>query len=110
IAAALVENRIIVGDAESVIKCLTARNSGESLATVSKNTRLTNESGAVVTLGVENDPNAKMIGVLSERKNDAPLTQEFVTTTRFNQFGMERITSSDFGLIGLMIAQLGKEQ
>ena len=51
IAAAFVEDRIIIGDAASVVKCLAARNSGRSLVTVSTGASLAGEKPPTTPVG-----------------------------------------------------------
>ena len=109
-AAAVVENHIILGDAASVVKCLQARNNGQNLATVSMNSRLGSSNAVITTVGNESDPAAKLVDVLANRKSEnTPLTQTYLTETRFNQNGIDRTTVSDFGLIGAIIEQFGKD-
>jgi hypothetical protein len=100
LAAAFVDGHALLGDAESVIKCL--QSSGKDSAA---------SNAAITTNGIETDPAAKLINVLDERKNEsAPLTQIYRTETRFNQNGIERTTTSDFGLIGAIVEQFGAEK
>ncbi|NOT48871.1 MAG: hypothetical protein HOP17_14120 [Acidobacteria bacterium] len=107
LAIAIVENRIVIGETKSVERCLEARNQGESLVAVSKNSRLESSSAAIVTLGGESDPGAALITAVAERKSEKDaLKQIYTTETRFNQNGIERRTVSDFGLIGMIIARL----
>lgn len=110
IAAAFVENRVILGDASSVVKCLQARNGTQSLSTASANSELASSKATIATVGTETDPASKLIEVLAERKNEnAPLSQTYLTETRFSQNGIERTTLSDFGMIGAIVEQFGKE-
>jgi hypothetical protein len=107
LAAGIVENRVVIGDAKSVEKLLSARNTGQNLATVSANTRIAPSSAAIVTFGTESDPEAKLISILSDRRSETePLVQTYTTETRFNQNGIDRRTVSDFGLIGMIIGRL----
>ncbi|CAN5574089.1 hypothetical protein BH10ACI1_BH10ACI1_15620 [soil metagenome] len=108
-AAALVENKLILGDAESVIKCLQAKQNGQNFM---KNPafKFFSESKAVaVTFGSEIDSAQKMVEVLTELKDEnGQLTTHFLTETRFNEKGFERKTVSDFGLIGGIIEKFNE--
>ena len=110
LAVAIVDNRLVMGDAGSVEKCLKARNGGENLVTIAANSRLLASNAAVVTTGDDADNNAELIKALSERKDNSPLVQAYLTETRFNQNGMERRTVSDFGLIGTIVAKLDRHE
>lgn len=105
LSAAIVENLIILGDAKSVEKCLTARNNSQSVENKADK-GVSGSNAAIATVGTDSDPEAKLIEVLTERKDDkTQLTQTYLTETRFNQNGIERRTTSDFGLIGAIIGQ-----
>ncbi|MGD9561448.1 MAG: hypothetical protein AB7F88_05250 [Pyrinomonadaceae bacterium] len=102
-AAAIVGDEIVVGEAKSVERCLTARDPGQKPT----DPVIANSSAPVVTYGRETDPAARLIATLSERKNEnEPLTQTYTVESRFNQNGIERRTVSDFGLIGTIIERL----
>ncbi len=110
LAAAIVENRILIGETASVEKCLIARNKGENLVTIAANSRILGSNATVTTTGDETDTNAELIKGLSDRKDNSPLIQTYTVETRFNQKGMERRTVSDFGLIGIIIARLDTDK
>ena len=110
LAAAISDNYIVLGDAASVVKCLQARSSGNGLAAAANYARLAGSNAVIATIGNESDPAAKLIDVLADRKNEnTPLTQNYLTETRFNQYGIDRTTVSDFGLIGAIIEKFGKD-
>ncbi len=107
LAMATVEDRLVIGEAKSVERCLIARNQGRDLATLSTNAKLGDFSAPVVTFGTDADPRATLVAVLSEKKGDnAALTQEYSVESRFSQNGIERRTVSDFGLVGAIIGRL----
>lgn len=107
LAAAIVENRIVLGEAKSVERCLTARNQGQNVATMTAAAWPGDSSAPAVTHGTESDAAATLITALAERKSENdPLIQSYTTETRFNQNGVERRTVSDFGLIGTIIERL----
>jgi hypothetical protein len=109
LAAVIIDNVIISGNAESVKKCLMAKQSGESFSKNAAFAPLTAAGAVAVTIGQEPDTIGKMVDVIGERKNDSQPVSHYITETRFNQNGIERRTVSDFGLIGTIIARLGKE-
>ncbi len=104
IIAAFIENKIILGDAESVLKCLQAKQSGENF-TKNQLFATFNESKSIaVTLG--KDSGEKIVEVLSEKKaENLQMTTNFLTETRINAQGIERKTVSPFGLIGTILEQ-----
>lgn len=103
-AAAFVENKLILGEVESVLKCLQARQNGQNF-TKNAAWKKISETGAVaVTYG--KDSTDKTIDVLSEKKaENLQMLTVFTTETRFNASGIERKTVSPFGLIGRILAQ-----
>jgi len=106
-AAAFVDSRVIVGDADTVLKCLEAKQ-GAANANLAQ---IFAASDAVATtVGTESDPSAKIIELLSERKNEnEALASQYRIETRFNKNGIERRTISDFGLLGSILAHLNSE-
>jgi hypothetical protein len=112
LAAALSMERdmIIVGNAESVSRCTGYYGRIENLPAGFDRDAIQSSTAAVVTAGSQFDPGASLVVFLAGRRDEnVPLTQTYITETRFNQNGIERRTVSDFGLIGSIIEQLGKE-
>ncbi|MBC7901757.1 MAG: hypothetical protein H7070_17090 [Saprospiraceae bacterium] len=110
ISAAFIEDKLIIGDAGSVLKCLQAKMDGVNF-TKSELFKQFSEGKAVsVTAGKDFESAGKIVEVLAEKKAaDEANPINFVTETRFNKNGIERRTVSDFGLIGSIIEQFGKE-
>ncbi len=107
IAAAFVENKLIVGQTEGVLKCLKARTNGRTLNKNEWIMRLFGADAVTTTLARDKSTAAILAEVLSEKKSDdAQATSIYRTETRFTRTGIERHTFSDFGLIGSIIAQL----
>ena len=99
-AAAIIENKLILGDVESVLKCLQTKQNG---AHASRN----QPANRVVAVTRGTTPAEKIIEVLGEKKaENAQPSVGFSTETRFTEQGIERQTLSPFGLIGSMIAQI----
>ena len=66
--------------------------------------------GTAVTYTAENEQTANIVQMLSAAKSDEMAVKTIVMTeTRFNKNGIERKTTSDFGLIGSIIAQLAQD-
>lgn len=105
-AIALIENKIISGDKESVVKCLKAKQHS------TKNTlfeKFGESKSVAMTIG--KDSGEKIIEVLGEKKaKNLQLTTNFLTETRFIEKGIERKTVSPFSLIGTILEQFAKEQ
>lgn len=103
-AAAFIENKLILGETESVLKCLQAKQNGQNF-TKSSAWKKFSETGAVaVTYG--KDSTEKTVEVLGEKKaENLQILTNFTTETRFNAQGLERKTVSPFGLIGRILAQ-----
>lgn len=108
-AVVLVENKVISGDKESVLKLLQAKQNGQNFAQNSFNAKL-NESKAVsATFG--KDSGEKTVEVLGDKKaENLQMTTNFMTETRFLEKSIERKTVSPFGLPGTILEQFAKEQ
>ena len=105
-AAAIVGNRLLLGNTQSVANCVATHFAGRNL----EDTMALDSNAAVASKGSTSDAEAKLVGVLSDRRDvNTSLIQSYTTETRFNKSGIESRTLSDFGLIGSIIAQLGKE-
>ena len=103
-AAAFSDDRLIVGDADTVLKCLEAKQAG---ATSSLGQAFAGADAVATTVGMESDPSAKIIELFSERKNEnEAFVSQYRIETRFNKNGVERRTISDFGLLGSILAHL----
>ncbi len=106
-AAALIENKFIIGDTESVSKCLSAKASGENF-TNSRDFREFSQSRHVaVTIGRDTDSANKIVEVLALKKEEnRRLATFYRTETKFTETGFERETISDFGLLGTILKQM----
>jgi hypothetical protein len=106
-AAAFAENKLIVGEAESVLQCLEAKRSGQNF-TKNANFRKFAESNAVaVTFAGDLDAAEKIVEILSGAKDEnKKFITNYLTETRVTEKGIERRSLSDFGLIGTIVEQL----
>ncbi len=110
IAAAFVENKLIVGQTEGVLKCLNARSNGRNFNKNALIMRLFATDAVTTTIARDKSTAAILAEVLSEKKSDdAQAISIYRTETRFTRTGIERHTFSDFGLIGSIIAQLAQD-
>ena len=107
LAVAFIEDRIVAGDAETVVRCLEARQSGGNSEIAQ---RMASSDAAAVTVAIDVESTAKIVDLLSERKNENERLDSFYKTeSRFNKNGLERRTISAFGMIGSIIARLASE-
>jgi hypothetical protein len=89
------------------LKCLEANQVGAN-AELSRQFASSNAVGT--TVANETESFGKLIDVLAEPKNENERTAiQYRIETRFNQNGVERRTTSDFGLIGSIIEHLAQE-
>ena len=106
-AAAFLNERLIVGDAEIVLKCLETKQSGGNSALAQQ---FASSDAVATTVVNEFDSFGKLVDVLSEPKDEnAKLAMQYTTETRFNKNGIERRTVSDFGVIGSILEYLTQE-
>lgn len=109
LAAAFIEGKIILGETESVLKCLQAGVTVSRFSDGEISKMASNSNAVAVTVATDFASAPKLIETLAEKYSGIePLPSGVVTETRFNQNGIERRTVSDFGLIGSIIEQLGK--
>jgi hypothetical protein len=105
ISAAFVENKLILGNSESVTKCLQAKQNGQNLTKTANFAKLNENNASAITFG--KDLTNKIVEALSEKKEqNVEFLTNFTTETRFNDKGLERKTVSPFGLIGRILEQL----
>jgi hypothetical protein len=96
--AAIVGQTIVVGNAETVLRCLESRQSNSVMDTQA----FASSDAVAVTIGNE-QASGTIIEAFSERKNDDIAMLSYRIETRFNINGVERRTTSDFGLIGALV-------
>ncbi len=104
---AVVGDRVLLGHAESVIKCLNSVGQASLLREELK----APTSDVSMTIASDTDPKAVLATVLGQRIDDrTPLTQRYRNSTSFNGNGIQRTEISQFGMIGSIIEQFGNEQ
>ncbi len=106
IAAAFVENKLILGDGESVLKCLQTRQSGQNLAKNSTFQKLNESKSVAVTFAKETDSAEKVVKVLGNARENKSVVTTYIIETNFTEKGIERKTVSAFGLLGTILEQL----
>lgn len=103
-AAAFSDNKLILGDPESVLKCLQAKTAGQNFTKTAAWKKFSETNAVALTYG--KDSTEKVIEVLSEKKaENIQVLTNYTTETRFNAQGIERRTGSPFGLIGKILEQ-----
>ncbi len=100
-------DEMIIGNSEGIGNCWVA---GEY---ASDDKELLSKMGDILapitTIGIDRDSAEVIADILSERKSDrSKANSNYRTETRFTKTGIERKTTSDFGLIGSIIAQLNE--
>jgi hypothetical protein len=107
LAALFTENKLLLGDGESVLKCLQAKRSGQNFTKTPKFQRFAESQAVALTFGKDIDSATKIAEVLGKKRNENKKLATFYSTeTRFTEKGFERKTISDFGLIGAILQQI----
>ena len=110
LAAGIFEGKLIVGHAGSVRKCLQVNQNGENLAKHPLFKQFSESGAAAVTIAADADAAGRIVEIIAGRKSEnASIPTTYITETRFNQNGIERRSISEFGLIGSIVEQFGKE-
>jgi hypothetical protein len=108
VAAAFIENKLLLGDAESVLQCLAVRENGANFTKNGNFGRFSESNAVAVTFGRDAESAVKVVEVLADRKEGENADTVYLAETRFNEKGIERITVSDFGLIGDIVEHLSE--
>jgi hypothetical protein len=109
IAAAFTENKLVLGDAESVSSCLRAKQNKHNFTGNALYKTFIESESVAATIGKDNDSAEKIVKVLAETKaENQRITTYFVTKTSVTEKGIERKTISPFGLIGTILEQMEK--
>lgn len=107
LAAAFIENKLILGETESVLSCLKARESGRNFKQNEAFRKISGSSAIALSLTKDAETAGKIVGALGNPKDENKTSTSFYTTeTRFDAGGFERKTVSDFGLIGTILESL----
>lgn len=104
LAAAFIENKLVLGDGESVLKCL---RTGQNTVKNPAFQRFAESRSVAATFGTDAEAAGKIVKVPAQVKDDHRKSATFYTTeTRLTENGFERVTVSDFGLIGAILGKL----
>jgi len=105
------ENVVLSGDAQTVQKCVQAHQAGQNLRSDPVLQDRQRSVPSTTTIGNDRDSAMLIAAALSEKKAEqvAPASR-YIVETRFNKNGMQRKLISEFGLIGLIIAELAPEE
>lgn len=109
LSAVFVENKLIVGDSESVSKCLQAKETGENFMKSKYFQNFAQSRAATVTFGKDDDRTHKIAAILGNVKNkDLRTNSYFLTETKFEGNSFVRKTTSDFGFAGTILEQFSE--
>ena len=109
LSAAFIENKLIIGDSESVLKCLEAKQTGENFTKSKYFQQFSESRAATVTFGKDDDQAHKIAEILGNVKNkDLRTNSYFLTETKFEANHFVRKTTSDFGFVGTILEQFAE--
>ncbi|MBK8146997.1 MAG: hypothetical protein IPK58_01970 [Acidobacteria bacterium] len=104
-AAILIDGKLVIGDPEAALKCLDARLTGQNFSKNTAFARFKGNNAPAVTFGKEaTDRSAALLG--KKKEENLQFLTNYLTETRFNDRGLERRTTSPFGLVGRILEQL----
>ncbi|HXH68713.1 MAG TPA: hypothetical protein VNI60_00050 [Pyrinomonadaceae bacterium] len=106
IATAFVGNKLILGDSESVLKCLQAKQSGQNFTSNRSFQKFVDSRAVSITFAKDMDSAEKIVKVLGNVRENKSAVTAYTTETRFTEKGIERKTVSAFGLLGTILEQL----
>lgn len=108
-AAAFVENKLILGEYENVLKCLEAGRSGRNFTKNQYFQKFNEGESVAVTFAKDAESTKKIVELLGEVKDEnRKINFISLTETAFTEKGIERRTVSAFGLIGSILEKLEK--
>lgn len=107
IIAAFVENKLILGNDESVLRCLQAKNNGQNFTKNQNYQQFAQSNSTTVTFATDSESADKIISVLGNAKaENQKIYTNYLTETRITNKGIERKIISDFGFLGTILEQL----
>lgn len=110
LSAVFIGNNLILGETESINKCLKAKESGNNFTKTDYFQHFTNNNSSAVTISKDSETAKKIAEALGDSKEENQnWTSFYLTDSRFDGDGIKRKTVSDFGLIGVIIEQFDKE-
>ncbi len=100
LTAGFIQNKLILGDAESVLKCLKTKQNGQNFKGFSVNSAIS------LTYSKDTDSAEKIVSVLGNVTENKSVADSYLTETSFTKNGVERKTISDFGLLGTILENI----
>ncbi len=105
-SAAFIGDKLILGDSESVLKCLGAKQSGQNFTKTGHFPKFSETRAVAVTFSNDTDTAENVVKILGNLKSGQNALTNYLTETRFDDKGIERKTVSAFGFIGTILEQL----
>lgn len=107
-AAFTADNKLIIGETESVLACLKAAETGQNFQSTEAFRKISDNGSSpaiAATVTKDTETAGKIAGILGSPKEENKTVTSFYTTeTRFDAGGAyERKTVSNFGLIGMIL-------
>lgn len=110
-AAAFIEDKLILGDAQSVSECLRAAKSGRNFTKNQYFQKLNLSPAAAVTYSKDPDSTKNVVRLLGKVKDESENADYIsLTETSFTEKGIERRSASAFGLIGSILEKVGESE
>ena len=110
VAMVLVDGKAIIGDPESVIKCLDSYRRGPDATQAVRLQQIAGSKAPASTFGYESGLADRIADVISEKKESGQKSPSiYFVETKFNAKGIERRTVSDLGFIGAIVAQFAQD-
>jgi hypothetical protein len=107
LAAAFFDGKVIAGDTEAVAACLRTRGTDLTMGKSSAVVDLLTTGAEAVTIAVDKESAQAIANVVFQAEpNQVGFASVYTTETRFSRTGIQRRTTSDFGLIGQILSNL----
>lgn len=111
IAAAFISGNVLLGETESVAKCLQAGVTAHRFTEGELYRMVATSDAAAVTVEIDYESAGRLVETLTEKRDGIePRPSSNVFETRFNRSGIERRSISAFGLIGELIGRLDSKE
>lgn len=108
-SAAFMDGKVILGNRNDILTCLKARESGQNFTKNQQYQSFAQSNALTITIAKDNETTGKIVNVLGNGSKNNSSAGFYKTETRFNSYGIERQSVSDFGLIGTLVSQFNME-
>jgi hypothetical protein len=109
-SALILEKRIVIGNKDAVAKCLAAFQN-EELRSKDFRGRKNSEEAAIISYAKDSETAAALAELIGEPKDPPQSAASWtVSETSFDRGGINRRTSSDFGVVGEILSLLTEEK